>query len=135
MAAFHSASFSIKGSEGKNAIINAIFSALKGVRDFILNAEVTGTIQDYNIQISSDLDGILKKSVGKMLAKQSEQLRQKLTRAIMAKVNGPLSQAEGGLSALGGIEKELSKRLNLGTGLLRNLGKPGGKKGFKLPFS
>ncbi len=135
VAAFHSASFSIKGSEGKNSIMSAIFSALKQVRDFIVNAKVRGTIQDYSIQLSSDLDGVLKKSVGKILAKQTQQLKQKLTQAIMAKVNGPLSQAEGGLSGLGGIDKELSKRLNLGTGLLRNLGKPGVKKGFKLPFS
>ena len=135
VGAFHSASFSVKGEQSGSAIINAIFSALRNVRDFIVNAKVSGTIQDYDIQLSSDLDGILKKSVGKIIAKQTQQLRQKLSQAIMAKANGPLSDAEGGLSGLGGIDKELSKRLKLGSGLLGNLGKPGGKKGFKLPFS
>ncbi|MBW2023118.1 MAG: hypothetical protein JRI51_09740, partial [Deltaproteobacteria bacterium] len=111
------------------------FSALKNISNFIVNAKVIGTLEEYDIKLSSDLDGVLKKSAGKIIAKQTEQLRQKLSKAIMDKVNGPLSDTAGSLSGLNGIQQELSKRLNLGSGLLGNLGKPGGKKGLKLPFS
>lgn len=135
LAAFHSASFSVKDQEGKNPIMEAIFSALKNISNFIVNAKVIGTLEEYDIKLSSDLDGVLKKSAGKIIAKQTEQLRQKLSKAIMDKVNGPLSDTAGSLSGLNGIQQELSKRLNLGSGLLGNLGKPGGKKGLKLPFS
>ena len=135
LAAFHSASFSVKAASEANPIMDAIFSALRNVSDFIVNAKVTGTLTDYNIHVSSDLDGVLKKSVGKIIARETEELRQKLTKAIMARVNGPLGEAEDSLLQLGGVGNELAQRLSLGSKLLDSIGKTGGQKGFKLPFS
>ncbi|MBW1730006.1 MAG: TIGR03545 family protein [Deltaproteobacteria bacterium] len=135
LAALHAVNVGVSANSGNSPLMHAIISTLKNISKFIVNAKVTGTIRDYNIELSSDLDGVLKKSAGKIIAKETEKLRQQLIKAIMARIQGPLSQAEDGLSGLNGIDKELAERLNLGTSVLGGLGKPGKKGGFKLPFS
>ena len=108
-----------------SAMTAAIQSALAGVKDFSLNADVAGTLEAYTVKVTSDLDRILKSAVGGLVKKEAAKFQAALKQQISAQLQGPRQQAQGSLAGLGGIEKELANRLNLGNDLL---------KGLKLPF-
>ncbi|MBC8391775.1 MAG: TIGR03545 family protein [Deltaproteobacteria bacterium] len=112
---------------GKDAglLANAIGSALSSVSEFTATADIKGTIDNYKVDIKSDLDSILKDAAGNALEKEQAKLEQSLKKAIYAKVDGPLNQTDSSLGSFGNIGGNLTDRLNLGNGLL-------GKS--KLPF-
>lgn len=110
---------------GKAAIAEALQTALSGIDQFSLNADIAGTLQAYTVDVSSDLDKILKSAVGQLVKKEVAKFQAQLEQRISAQLQGPLQQAQSSLSGLGGIETELAHRLNLGDNLL---------KGLKLPF-
>ena len=111
--------------EGVSPVARAIGSALSEISKFTVNADVAGTLEAYDIRLTSDLDRVLKTAAGKTVRKQADQLERQLKDAIFTKVGGPLKQTKGSLSTLDTIGNELSNRLNLGNGLLT---------GLKLPF-
>ena len=108
-----------------NDFAQAMASVLSNISQFTVNADLNGTLGDYDIQVTSDLDRVLKSAANKVVQKQAAALEKELKKAISAKVGGPLEQTKGSLSGLDAIGNELSTRLNLGNGLLR---------GLKLPF-
>ena len=111
--------------EGAGPVAKAISSALSDISRFTVNADVAGTLEDYDIQLSSDLDRVLKEAAGKTVQKQAAQLESELKSAVFAKVDGPLGEVRDRLGGLDVIGDELTNRLNLGNGLLR---------GLRLPF-
>ena len=111
--------------EGAGPVAKAISSALSDISRFTVNADVAGTLEDYDIQLSSDLDRVLKEAAGKTVQKQAAQLESELKSAVFAKVDGPLGEVRDSLGGLDVIGDELTNRLNLGNGLLR---------GLRLPF-
>jgi len=110
----------------------AVSGALAGVKAFRAAAEISGTRQDYRINLSSDLDQVLKNAVGRQIQTQLDKFQNNLQAAVMEKVKGPLGVTNSEIGGLDGIGKELSERLNIGEGLLKSGG--GGRPGFKLPF-
>ena len=114
------------GEGGKStAMTAAIQSALAGVKNFSLDADIAGTLEAYTVKVTSDLDRILKSAVGSLVKKEAAKFQTALKQQISAQLQGPSQQAQGSLAGLGGIEEELANRLNLGDDLL---------KGLKLPF-
>jgi uncharacterized protein (TIGR03545 family) len=101
--------------------IKAIGSALSDVSRFSLKANAQGTLDNYTVHLTSDLDQVLKAAVGKEARRQAARLEKDLHKAILAKVDGPLSQTKEGLSGFDGIGGELVNRLNLGNSLLGDL--------------
>ena len=108
-------------------------SSLKAVKGFKLEAYVSGTLGDLDIRLTSDLDRILKKAVGKQVKAQASQLEARLKSAISAKVNKELSESKAGLGGLNSVMDELTNRLKLGDGLLKEAA-GGNLGGLKLPF-
>ncbi len=102
-------------------IVTAMVNALSNISRFNLKANITGTFDDFQMTITSDLDKTLKSAVGNLIKKEADQFKKALKQQVMAKVKAPVGQANGSLSGLGGIEKELLNRLNLGNGLLDGL--------------
>jgi uncharacterized protein (TIGR03545 family) len=102
-----------------SALADAIRTALAGVNRFALNADVAGTLEGYKIKIASDLDRILKSAAGQLIKTEAAKFQAALDEKISAKLQGPMQQARGSLAGLGGIEKELADRLNLGDNLLK----------------
>jgi hypothetical protein len=80
---------------------------------------VTGTIDNYEIKLSSNLDKILKQAVANTIKSQTARFEQDLQDGVMAKVKGPLAAASGSFSDFGGISKELTARLQAGGNLLQ----------------
>jgi len=106
-------------------IATTIASALSDVSKFSVRADISGTLDDYKINITSDLDSILKNALEKVIHKETEKLENKLENTILAKVDDHLNLTNDSLSDFEIIKDEFRSRLNLGDMLLDN---------FKLRF-
>ena len=114
----------------------AIAGALADVRTFRVKADVTGTQEQFEMKVESDLDEVLKEAVGKQARAQVAKLEGQLRAAIDEKVAPQLAEIRGKLGGFDPLIQDLAGRLNLGQDILKSgAGGLGGKTGgFKLPF-
>ena len=134
VAGLNSIRLETSAKESAGLLVRSISSALADVSRFTLKAEITGTPADYETQITSDLDRIMKKAVGNIVKEQSASLEEKLKAAIFAKTDGPVKDLKGSFAQLLPVDNELSGRLNTGMELLNAFGIKNGSEEFKLPF-
>ncbi|MDA8126041.1 MAG: TIGR03545 family protein [Deltaproteobacteria bacterium] len=114
-------------------IAAAVAGVLGDVRAFKAQAAVTGTVENYDVKLTSDLDQVLQNAVGRQVKAQLDTFQKGLQAAIAEKVKGPLAGAGSELGGIEGVGRELAGRLNLGEGLLKS-GSGGKSGGLKLPF-
>ncbi len=108
-----------------SGLAEEIGRVLEKVHDFGFRAEIVQQGPEVSTRISSDLDRILKKAVAASLAGKAARLEKELRAAISEKVGPALAEARKKTAVLGPLEKEITRRLNMGNDLL---------KGLKLPF-
>ncbi len=122
--------------QGMGAIERAVASALSGVKGFKLKASATGTLSDYDLKLSSDLDVVLKGAVGKIVADLSAEFAKSLRAGVLERTKKPLEELSGSFAGLESIERELGARSGLTDKLLDEIGEAsmGGIKLPKLPF-
>jgi uncharacterized protein (TIGR03545 family) len=125
-AAFSGVELVSNPADKKALMANVMSAALAGVKNFKATVDVNGTLENYDVKIKSDLDQVLKQSVGRLAQQESAKLEAKLKQAVYAKVNGPLKDSKRDLGGFGNIGEELDKRLGSGSDLL--------KGGLKLSF-
>jgi len=129
---------SVKLTAGKpaaaNPVIKAIGGALAGVTAFTVKAEIAGTVEQCDLQLTSDLDRVLKDAVGKQVQALADQFTKELESAVMARVGGPLNELKSSFGGLGGIGNELAARLTQGTALPQGSLEKALPGGLKLPF-
>lgn len=123
------------GADAQSDFGKAVSSALSGVSTVGLQARITGPVDNYQVEISSNLDEILKNAVGSIIKDQVSQFENKLRAAISGKVSGPLQEAKGSLGGFEGLEKEIGSRISQLAGIQGG----GAQKqpslgGFQLPF-
>lgn len=117
----------------RNALRKGIASALSGVRSFNIEADITGTLDNYDLKLSSDLDRVLKDSVGKVVNEQAAELEKKLKAEVMKEVEGPMKELEKSLTGLEAMDGQLKVLTDRMTGLLNEAGTKAAPGGFKLP--
>lgn len=117
-----------------SAVAKAVTSALSDVKALHLKADVTGTVKQYDVHLSSDLDQVLKKALGKQMQEQVNKFEGRLRTAIAEKVGKPLGDLKSSFGGLNGINDELNARLQQAGGLTKGGGKDAGLGGLKLPF-
>ena len=123
------------GTDAKSGIGRAVASALSGVSSVGVNARITGPTDNYQMQISSNLDDILKNAVGSILKDQAAQFENKLRAAISDKVSGPLQEAKGSLGGFESLGSEVENRISQLTGIQgAGVQKQSPFGGFQLPF-
>lgn len=120
--------------KGANAVTKAMADSLSEINAIELKATLSGTPENHQISLSSDLDQILKDAVGSQIRKQAAQFEQKLTEAVHEKVDPQLAELQSRLGTLNPYVNELNSRLKIGDELLNELTRSG-KKGLKLPFN
>jgi uncharacterized protein (TIGR03545 family) len=118
IASLESVKFSSDDKDQTSSIANTIASALSDVSKFSAKADINGTLDDYKINITSDLDSILKDALEKVINKETEKLENKLKNTILAKFDDHLNHTNNSLSDFGIIKDKLNNRLNLGDMLL-----------------
>jgi len=132
LAGLKSVRISTKTKEDAGALAKAMASSLSDVKQFNVKAAISGTLKDYEVQLSSDLDRVLKDAVGKQVRAQAARLEKELKSRISEKVNGPLADLKSSLGGFDAVGGELTSRLNLGGDVLKGAKKKG-TGGFKLP--
>ena len=126
------AKLSTGGDGSGGAFAKAIISALDKVSAFTLTAEITGTPEDYQVKVSSDLDRVLKDAAGSMVREQRDKLEKELKKAVQEKTEAKLAGLKGdmgGLNAQGGKLEGLQEKLN---SLLKDAGGTAGGEKLKL---
>jgi len=110
-AALKSTKLEVNTPAESGPVVRAISSTLTGVSSFSLNAKVSGNLDDYTMQLSSDLDRVLKDSVSAQLKDQIAKLEQELRADIAERLSGPIEQAKKSLGDFAPLGDELEKRL------------------------
>ena len=133
-ALFNSVKLNIKPKESSGKITRALVDSLSDISGFKVNTNVKGTLDDYKIDISSDIDDVMKVAIRSLVKDQAATFEKDLKSAVNEKVNGPISDLKKNLNGLAGIDKELASRENIGNDLIKGLGTKKGSGGIKLPF-
>jgi hypothetical protein len=117
------------GGDGSGgAFAKAVTSSLARVSAFTVTADITGTPENYQVKVSSDLDKVMKDAAGSVVREQRDRIEKELTKAVQEKTEAKLAglkEAMGGLSGQGGKLDGLQEKLN---GLIRDAGGTAGGK-------
>jgi len=112
---------SAESSRGDSGLARALSEALAGVRRINASASVDGTLLQQQIQLTTDLDRVLKDAVTDLARRQATELTQSLRKGIRAETNAPIKETGLQLDRFGRVGDELSGRLALGDNLLKGL--------------
>ena len=120
---------SLQVSAGKpddaNPLTKALSGAVSDISTLSVQADVTGTLQQYDVEIRSELDRLLKDAAGKMVKNLAASFGKDLQSAISAKVAEPLKSLTGSFSGLDSIGGDLTSRFGKENNLLKGLLKQG----------
>jgi uncharacterized protein (TIGR03545 family) len=132
-ASLHAIRLAGGASENQNQLAKAVTAALADVRATNLKATVTGTLDQYDVQLTTDLDRVLSEAVAKQMQAQLARLEGELKSAILAKARKPLEDLNAQFGDLLNLDKELTARLQEAAGIGKGQ-KESPLGGFKLPF-
>ncbi len=133
LTSLQSVNMGTPNEEETNSLMKALTSAISDMKAFDLKAEISGTIQDYDLKLSSNLDNVLKDAVKKQVKAQAVQFEKRLKSVIQEKVGGSMADLETSLGGLGSIDSELKARSHFGDELFKR-SRESGSGGMKLPL-
>jgi len=102
---------------GDDIAADALKTALSEISNFRIQADVNGTLDNYNMKLSSTIGQNLKNAMNKVVSTQTAKLKAQLREKIMAKVEKPIENLEQEYAGLDTIQKELNSRLKIGSDL------------------
>jgi len=102
---------------GGDIVADALKTALSEISDLRIQADVNGTLDNYNIKLSSTIDENLKNAMNKVVSTEAAKLKAELREKIMAKVDTPIKNLKQEYAGLDTIQKELNNRLKIGSDL------------------
>ncbi|MZH03487.1 MAG: TIGR03545 family protein, partial [Nitrospinae bacterium] len=143
-AELDSVALSIPKQEG-NELANTIAQSLSSIDRINISVGISGTMENYQLDIKSNLSEIVSKAVKNAFAGKMKGFESSLMSAIEAKTGGILSETNGSLSGLLGQNKILGDSGSAYSGLLGEAksgaaskavpkGLPSLPGGLKLPF-
>jgi uncharacterized protein (TIGR03545 family) len=115
LASIKSAKLKAGADKSAGLIGEAIKSSLSRVSDFSLKGNLSGTLENYKLSISSDLDRVLKASVSGVVQEQAAKLEQQLKTAVSEKTGPRLAALQddfGGLKSIGGGIDDMQNQLD-----------------------
>jgi uncharacterized protein (TIGR03545 family) len=90
-----------KGSS--DAITESIRSSLSKVSNFSITASISGTPENYDMKISSDLDRVISDTIGKVVGGLATKFEKDLANAIQEKTGGNIKDLQSELGRLGSL--------------------------------
>lgn len=106
-----SAKISVKTETASNPVVKAMETALTKVSEFSLKVDITGTLDAYDMHVTSDLDHMFRDAAGTMIQEEQARLERELSAAISDKIGGQLAGIEDGMKRLDAVGHELASRL------------------------
>lgn len=113
-----SAMISTGPKKDAGSLAEALASLLSGIRKMDLKVDVSGTLDDYDLRLSSDLDRVLKDAIGKQVKEHTAHMEERLKAGISEKMKGPIGDLRKSLGEFYGIGDELASRLQSGSSLV-----------------
>jgi uncharacterized protein (TIGR03545 family) len=111
--------------EQAKPLAKVMAATLADIKGFNFTAQISGTVEDYDVRLTSDLDRVLREAIGKQVREQAERFEARLKSAVLGKVDPELSDLKSRLGGLDGLADELTSRLKTGDGLLKFPLQPG----------
>ncbi|MEK7747837.1 MAG: TIGR03545 family protein [Nitrospirota bacterium] len=105
--------------DSNKPLVLALAGALMDVKAFGLTAQIAGTRDDYDIQMQSDLDEILKAAMENRVREQVELLKGRLKEKIMERVGKPIAELRLKLGTFAPLLDDLVARGKIGDELLQ----------------
>jgi uncharacterized protein (TIGR03545 family) len=105
------ARFSVQPGKGSGSIREALSSALERTVRFRVKASVRGTVKEYRINITSDLEEVLKEAVALEVKGQFAKVEDQVRSVMAAKLTGPFREVRGNMEALERAARDLETRL------------------------
>ncbi len=127
-AELNSISLSIPKQDG-NELVNTIAKSLSSIDRISITIGIRGTIENYQLDIQSNLNDIISGAVKNALAGKMKGFEGSLMKAIQQKAGGSIAGANGSLSGLLGQNKILEENQSAYGGLLGQA--KGGASGLK----
>ena len=116
-----SAELTTDGESHESELLSALKSALADVNAITLTANLSGSLNDYSVRVTSDLDRVLKQALGRQVKKLTAAFEDQLRGGIMQKINTPLATTNDRMTELDRITEDISDRLNLGDSISKIL--------------
>lgn len=105
------ARFSVEQGKGFGSIRESLSSALERTVRFSVKASVRGTVKEYRINITSDLEEVLKEAVAVEVKGQFAKVEDQVRSVMAAKLTGPFREVRGNMEALERAARDLEIRL------------------------
>ncbi len=118
----------------ENLLTNSLVSALSNVSEFSLTADIAGTVDEYDVRVTSNLDRAFKDAVGAVVQEQYARLESELNAAISKKTGPQLAELRKSIDGLDAIGDELTIRLHEGGTSVGDNSRKGAPKGLRFPF-
>lgn len=109
-SAFRSAAIDAVSKEEGNAILDTIAAALSNVKAFSFNADAAGTIDDFKLNVTSDLDSVLNKAAGGVLKERMLAFESRLTAEVYQKTERPLKALNKDFAGLMNVNEIVNER-------------------------
>jgi uncharacterized protein (TIGR03545 family) len=98
----------------QGTLAKSVAAALADVHRFQLQGELSGTVADPDLRITSDLDRVLKDAFAKQVKARAGEFEAQLTAGINERLAGPLAAVESQVGDLGLLDGDLQSRLKEG---------------------
>lgn len=126
------AHLSAESGNASGPLAAAIRDSLSKVSQFTLTADLTGTPENFEVKITSDLDRVLKDSVGRVVQEQTARLEKDLKAAVLAKTDKQLAGLEKNYNGLLSMNSSFDNAQNQLNGLIKEATASSGGGKFKL---
>ncbi|VFQ45657.1 TIGR03545 family protein [Desulfoluna butyratoxydans] len=100
------------------ALQQALGRTLKGVTEFSVQGSATGPLDNYDLNVTSNLDTIMKQAFQNATKELTADFDKELQAAISEKTGGAFSAADTGLGGITALDDDLAKKIEEGKGLL-----------------
>jgi uncharacterized protein (TIGR03545 family) len=100
------------------SLVKAMGTAISDVKAFEINADISGTLDNYDLKIRSDLDEVLRNAVGKQVQAKAQEFEQELKDKISAKIQQPMANLQASLDDIKNLDTIVAERQKQGEALL-----------------
>ena len=114
LSAVQSAEFVTTWDQKPGSIARSMERALKDVRDFDIKVNISGTKENYDMHVSSDLDEIMKNAIGKQVRQRVDEFEAQLKDRIKEKTTGKIAELKSRFDKVDQLKKKLDKSEKLG---------------------
>lgn len=110
--------FAGANGQSMSRVQRAIVQAIAGIPEITINTTVRGTPEKPDINVSSNIDTVVQRSVDNIVQQETAALEKKLQQAISARTGGRIDKLGDNVNGLDQIAQRLTSRLNQGSRIL-----------------